>query len=280
MNLMHYAVPLSFALLLAVPAAADDAPSLNGNALPSYEAQPDGLLKEIKARGKLVNGVEAQNPPFEYIENKQIVGYDVDLSRRFAQSLGVELELIDTAWSGVIPSLYTRKFDLIWSAMTITEPRKQAVTFSQPYASDQVEYISRADETSITKPEDLNGKVLGTQLNSAAELQAKEMIAKLGLDVELKAFDGFNAAYLDLANGNLDAVTSTQLNNRALFEKTPGVYKVALTFPVYNYVGVATRKQDADLSAAVSQFLNEMKASGELAELQKKWFGYAMDLPQ
>lgn len=106
------------------------------------------------------------------------------------------------------------------------------------------------------------------------------MIAEKKLNVELKAFDSFNGAYLDLANGNLDAVTSTQLNNRALFAKTPGVYKVAISFPVYNLVGVATRKQDEDLAKAVSQFIAEMKKSGDLAELQKKWFGYAMDLPE
>lgn len=267
-------------LALASPAGAQETPSLNGAALPTYDAPEGGLIAEIRARGRLVNGVEAQNPPFEYLENGQIVGYDVDLSRRFAQSLGVELELVDTAWAGVIPSLYTKKFDLIWSAMTITEPRKEAVTFSQPYASDQVEYIVKADDAAITKPEDLEGKVLGTQLNSAAELQAKTMIAEKKLNVELKAFDSFNGAYLDLANGNLDAVTSTQLNNRALFAKTPGVYKVAISFPVYNLVGVATRKQDEDLAKAVSQFIAEMKKSGDLAELQKKWFGYAMDLPE
>lgn len=266
--------------IFASAGAAQTAPSLNGQALPGYEAPGEGLVAEIKARGKLVNGVEAQNPPFEYIENGEIVGYDIDLSRLFAQHLGVELEVVDTAWSGVIPSLYTKKFDMIWSAMTITEPRKQAVNFSQPYASDQVEFIVRAGDDRFKSIDDLNGKTLGTQLNSAAEFQAKQLIAEHKLNVELKSFDHFDGAYLDLKNGNLDIVTSTKLNDRVLFEKNPNVYAVGLVLPIYNYVGVATRKPDTDLAKEIDAFIDGLQASGKLAELQKKWFGFAMDLPK
>jgi polar amino acid transport system substrate-binding protein len=265
------------ALGIAGPAAAQ---TLNGEALPGYEAPSAGLLADIKARGTIVNGIEAQNPPFEYIDNGKIVGFDIDITNKFAESLGVKAEFVDTAWSGVIPSLYTKKFDMIWSAMTITEPRKQAVSFSKPYASDQVEFIVRAGEKGIKDIKDLDGKVLGTQLNSAAEFQAKELMKQYNLKFELKSFDSFQGAYLDLKNGNVDAVTSTQLNDRVLFEATKGVYEVALKLPIYNYVGVAVRQQDKDLVQAVDAFLDKMIASGELATLQKKWFGYAMDLPK
>ena len=127
---------------------------------------------------------------------------------------------------------------------------------------------------------DLDGKVLGTQLNSAAEFQAKQLMAENKLNIQLKSFDSFQGAYLDLKNGNVDAVTSTQLNDRVLFEANKGVYEVALKLPIYNYVGVAVRQQDKDLLDAVNAFLDKVIASGELAELQKKWFGYAMDLPK
>ena len=273
-------VGASSAILVSAAAGAQEAPSLGGQTLPSYEAPNEGLVAAIRERGKLVNGVEAAVPPFEYIEDGEIIGYDIDLSRMFAESLGVELEVIDTAWSGVIPSLYTKKFDMIWSAMTITEPRKKAVTFSQPYASDQVEFIVNAGDDRIKSIADLNGMKLGTQLNSAAEFQAQELIKEHGLDVDLRSFDHFDGAYLDLKNGNIDIVTSTKLNNKVLFERNPGVYEVALELPIYNYVGVATRQQDGDLSEAVDAFIDKLQASGELADLQMKWFGHVMDLPE
>ena len=102
----------------------------------------------------------------------------------------------------------------------------------------------------------------------------------IGFRLIRETFDHFDGAYLDLKNGNVDAVTSTKLNDRVLFEKNPGVFKVAFTLPIYNLVGVATRQPDTDLSQQVDAFIAEMKSSGQLAELQKKWFGYAMDLPQ
>ena len=266
-------------VLWAVGPALAEAPSLNGEPLPDYAAPEGGMIQAIRARGSLVNGVEAQNPPFEFIENGEIVGFDIDLSRAFAESVGVKLEVIDTAWSGVIPSLYSQKFDMIWSAMTITEPRKKAVTFSKPYASDQVEFIVRKGDTAIKSIEDLNSKKVATQLNSAAEFQLKEIAKSKNLTIDIRSFDSFPAAYLDLANGNVDAATSTQLNNRELFKKQPDVYEVALKLPIYNFVGVATRQQDTDLSKAIDEFIAAMKASGKLGELQTKWFGYAMDLP-
>jgi polar amino acid transport system substrate-binding protein len=261
-------------------AGAQETPSLGGTELPSYEAPNEGLVAAIRERGSLRNGVEAQNPPFEYIEDGEIVGYDIELARMFAEHIGVELDVIDTAWSGVIPSLYTKKFDMIWSAMTITEPRKKAVTFSQPYASDQVEFIVNAGDDRIKTIADLNGMKLGTQLNSAAEFQAQELIKEHGLAVDLRSFDHFDGAYLDLKNGNVDIVTSTKLNDRVLFDRNPGVYDVALELPIYNYVGVATRQQDGDLSEEIDAFIDKIQASGELAELQMKWFGHVMDLPE
>jgi polar amino acid transport system substrate-binding protein len=260
-------------------AFAQSAPSLNGEALPSYAAPTQGVLADIKARGTIVNGIEAQNPPFEYIDDGKIVGFDIDITNKFAAYLGVKADFIDTAWSGVIPSLYTKKFDMIWSAMTITEPRKQAVSFSKPYASDQVEFIVRAGNDGIKTLQDLKGKVLATQLNSAAEFQAKQLIKDNNLDVQLKSFDSFQGAYLDLRNGNVDAVTSTQLNDRSLFAANKDVYQVAFKQPIYNYVGVAVRQQDADLLKQVDAFLDQMIASGDLAKLQEQWFGYKMDLP-
>lgn len=255
------------------------APTLDGKPLPEYAAPSAGLVAEIKKRGAIQNGMEAQNPPFEYIEGGKIVGYDVDLVAKLAQKLGVKAQNIDTAWSGVIPSLYSRKFDLIWSAMTITTPRKEAVNFSAPYASDQAVILVRKGDARIKSMQDLDGKVLGTQLNSAAELQAKEMASKYGIKYrELKSYDHFDGAYLDLVNGNIDAATSTKLNDIALFKNKPNTYAEAVDLPFFNYVAVATRKPDTDLAKVVDDLLVEMTKSGELGALQKKWFGFAMDL--
>jgi polar amino acid transport system substrate-binding protein len=253
---------------------------LNGSPLPQYAAPAKGLLADIKARGVLFNGVNAANPPFESVDaNGEIIGYDADLTDAFAAYLGVHLSTVDTAWAGVIPSLYSKKFDMIWSAMSITTARKEAVTFSSPYAADQAIWITTAANTSIKDYPDLNGKKLCTQLNSAYESQAKEIIAAKGLQIEIKSFDDFPSAYLALQNGQCDAATSSTLNNLPLNESKPGVFRNAIVLDQANYVGVATRKPDADLAAEIQKFLDQVKGNGKLKEMQVKWFGSEMTLP-
>ena len=106
---MHSIIGKLVALLLAAfavagsNAMAQTAPSLNGEALPSYTAPGEGLVAAIKTKGTIVNGIEAQNPPFEYVDNGKIVGFDIDITNKFAEYLGVKAEFLDTAWSGVIP---------------------------------------------------------------------------------------------------------------------------------------------------------------------------------
>lgn len=271
---------LAAACSSAVPAGSAVKVSLNGSPLPDYAAPSKGLLAAIKERGVIFNGVNAANPPFESVDaNGEIVGFDIDVMNKFGEYLGVHVSTVDTAWPGVIPSLYSKKFDLIWSAMSITDARKQAVTFSSPYAADQAIWITRADNTSVKDYADLNGKILCTQVGSAYESGAKEIIAQKGLKIEVKSFDDFPTAYLALENKQCDAATSSTLNNLPLNKEKPGVFRNAITLPTANYVGVATRKADADLSAEVQKFLDKIKADGTLAELQKKSFGAPMELP-
>lgn len=261
-------------------AIAQEAPTLDGQALPAYEPGSGGLIAEIKARGKLINGVEAAVPPFEYIDKGEIVGFDIDLARMFAESLGVELEVIDTAWAGVVASLYSKKFDMIWSALPITDARLKAMNFSQVYATDQPVFLVTADNTEIKGLADFKGKVLGTQLNTSIEEQSKMLSEKENLGLDIKLYDHIDAAYLDLANGNLDIVTTAITGFSELEKKVPGKYKIVYQLPPNLLMAVGMRKQDPDLLAAVDEFLTKIRASGELVALQKKWFGFEMELPK
>ncbi len=255
-------------------------PTPEATGLAQYNPPSNGLVAEIKKRGVIRNGVECQNPPGEFYDptTKKCTGYSIDLAQKLADKLGVKLEIIDTAWSGVIPALYTENFDLIWSSMTITEARKKAVNFSVPYGCDQVTWIVKKGNTSITKPADLNGKVVATQLNSAAEIQANDLQTQSGVKYkELKSFDHFDGAYLAVTTGQADIATSTRWNNIPLFKSQPDAYDVAFTLPIYNFVGAAIRNQDTDLAQVVNDLIKELEASGEMANLQYKYYGYAFE---
>lgn len=239
-------------------------------------ATPNGAeLTRIKTAGVLVDGVEAASPPYEFNDNGEINGFDIELAKLFAQSIGVNLSVIDTNWAGVIPSLYADKFDLIWSAMPETAARKRAVLFSSIYAVDQPVLIARARDAREKVATDLKGLVLGSQLNSSVEEQAHKLSDdnKLGLDIRL--YDHMDAAYLDLNNHNVDVVMTSRSSFSQLEKKRPGLYRIVLVLPPDLFMAVAARKQDGNLISAVNKFLSQIQASGQLTAIYTKWFGVA-----
>ena len=129
--------------------------------------------------------------------------------------LGVKAEIIDTAWSGIIPALYAKKFDCIISAMTITKERAEKVLFSMPYADASNVILLRADEDRIKTADDLSGKIVGVQLGSAAAGIIKVFEAKLKAAgkpgyADVKQYEHYPEAYQDLINKRVDAVVNSK----------------------------------------------------------------------
>ena len=97
-------------------------------------AMATDTLTEIQKRGKLRVGMEPGYMPFELTNKKgEIIGFDVDMAKRMAKAMKVELELVSTAWDGIIPALLTDKFDILMSGMTLTQERNLTVNFAEPY---------------------------------------------------------------------------------------------------------------------------------------------------
>ncbi len=101
--------------------------------------------------------------PFEYInEAGEPEGFDCDLMKAIAAEMGFEVNLVNTAWDGIIPALLGGNADMIISAMTITEERSESVTFSDPYF-EATQYIAVKDDSNINNLSDLQGKKVGVQ---------------------------------------------------------------------------------------------------------------------
>ena len=169
--------------------------------LPSFARAASKSLSDVKASGVLQIGCEATYPPFTFRDAGKIVGYDVDLAALMCSSLGVKPEFIDTQWSGVIPSLYAGRFDVIMSSMSYRKERLKKVAFSIPYAEASQAMLIRADDSSkIMSVKDLSGKVLGVKLGSPGEMMKpaleKEIVAAKGKSFSgVKIYDDHPSAY-------------------------------------------------------------------------------------
>ncbi len=253
--------------------------------LSSLRAARADAMADAKKRGTLMIGTEAAYVPYEFFKDGAIVGYDPDIMALIGPKLGVKVQFIDTAWSGIIPALYAGKFDCIVSAMTITAPRAEKVLFSMPYADASNVILLRADETRIKTADDLSGKIVGVQLGSAAAGIIKTFEAKLKQEgkpgyASVKEYEHYPEAYQDLINKRVDAVVNSKSTMMVVMRDAPGKFKmIGGVSDITAYFGMAFRKEDGALRDFVNTQLAEMKKDGTLAKLQTKWFGDTMETP-
>jgi polar amino acid transport system substrate-binding protein len=243
-------------------------------------------LDDVKKRGTLIIGTEAAYVPYEFVKDGKIIGYDPDIIDIMIKNLGVKADIIDTAWAGIIPSLYANKFDCIISAMTITKERAEKVLFSMPYAEATNTILLRADEDRIKTAEDLSGKIIGVQLGSAAagiikvfEEKRLKDAAKPGF-AEVKQYEHYPEAYQDLLNKRVDAVVNSKSTMMVVMKDAPGKFKmIGGITDIPAYFGMAFRKEDGALRDFANVQLAQLKSDGTLAKLQEKWFGTTMETP-
>lgn len=241
-------------------------------------------LADVQASGVLQIGCEATYPPFTFRDKGEIVGYDVDLAALMCASLGVEPEFIDTQWSGVIPALYAGRFDVIMSSMSYRKERLEKVAFSIPYAEAAQALLIRAEDAdTITSIEGLSGKVLGVKLGSPGEMMQpgldEEITAAAGEGFsDVKIYDDHPSAYLALSQGSVDGVLNTSSTLGQVMKDRPGAYALVRPVGKLNWAGIAARKEDPEIVAWMDGELTRLKESGEIYELQEKWFGFKMEL--
>ncbi len=135
-------------LMMTVPfAAADD-----------IELAKKSTIEDIQKRGVLRVGLEAGYLPFEMADKKgNFIGFDVDMAKEMAKAMGVKLEIVNTAWDGIIPALVTKKFDIIMSGMTVTQERNLKINFADPYIIvGQTILLNKKHEGKIKSYKDLN----------------------------------------------------------------------------------------------------------------------------
>jgi polar amino acid transport system substrate-binding protein len=242
-------------------------------------------LDQLKKTGEMRIGVEVAYPPFVFRDKGAIVGYDVDLAGVFCKTLGVKPNFIDTQWSGVIPSLYAGRFDIIMASMTITKERVQRVAFSIPYAeASQALLVRLEDKDRIKAIEDMSDRILGIKLGSPGEVLHKRIAERLvqvrgkGFK-DVKTYDDHPAAYLALAQGTVDGVLNTLPTLAQVVKDRPGRYVIVRGVGQEAFAGIAARKEDPEIIAFLDKELARLKQTEELYALQERWFGLRMKLP-
>jgi polar amino acid transport system substrate-binding protein len=242
-------------------------------------------LQHILATKEVTVGTEAAFPPFEFVQDGKIVGYGKDILDAVVADLGVKLNQLDVPFQGILPGLDAKKFDFVATSVGITPERAAKYAFTFPIGVSSEVILKRAADKTISSVGDLNGKVIGTQLGTTTEQEARKADAALKAAggkgfAELKLYPAFPEVYVALSNGELDAAVQSAPNAAVLIKEKPDVF--ALAGPVtdaHRYIAWVTRSGDDDLRARISAVIKGLRDNGKLAELQQKWFGFRMDIP-
>ena len=244
----------------------DDAPAADSNT-ETHEHAADttsSKLDQIKANGKLLVGTEAQYAPYEFKDlDANFAGCDMWLAQQIADSLGVELEVVDMSFDGIIPAVKSGQVDIGIAAFTKTPERAEEIDFSDLYeTSAQFLVVKTGNADVYSTKEALAGQKVGAQKGTIQS----QLIQSALPDSELFELEKYPALALEVQNGNIAGLVVDQAVGESLIATSNGGLEVAnfeFTAEEASFGKAAViAKGNEDLVAAVNEVINKVTADG------------------
>lgn len=233
-------------------------------------------LAAAQAADKIRVGVEGNYPPFSKLgTDGKLAGFDIDIANALCEQMKLQCTLVQQEWDGMMPALNAKKFDMIVASMTITDERKKAAEFSDPYYSVPSRFVAKAGAFKDHSPAALKGKKIIVLRNSP---RAK-FVADHYKDSEVLLVTKEPDVYMELQAGRGDiALGSSVVSAEALLKKPEGK-AYAQVGPAINLdggggVGIAFRKGDTALREKVNAALKAIRADGRYKKLADRYFDF------
>ncbi|MCG6557362.1 transporter substrate-binding domain-containing protein [Ruegeria sp. 1NDH52C] len=239
-----------------------------GLALFGISAVAADELDALKEKGVIRIAMSGAYPPFNFVndENK-VVGFDPAIGTEIAKRMGMEAEIVTTAWDGIIGGLLANKYDAIVGSMTITAERDEVVDFVGPYYSDKRAIFTKPG-SGIASLADLEGKKVGLTLGETHEDWAREK----GYDIN--TYKGLPELLLELENGRVDAIVNDSIAAiLAMTEKGQEFEMFADPTTEPFGAGIAIRQGNPKLAAEMQKALDSIMEDGTYLALAEEWIG-------
>jgi polar amino acid transport system substrate-binding protein len=257
---------------LATLAATAAVFALPAGALAQAVEPPADLVEE----GALTYGVAATFAPFEYMEDGELAGFDIEFGAAIADAMGLEPNPLNMEFSGLIPALQGGRIDIINSAMYINEERSAQVDFVPYMLVGNEIVVPRGNPEGIASREDLCGLTVAVTLGGIQETYAREDAARCenaGEEtVTVLTLPTAQDSALSVRQGRADAFFNATPGAMIQVQELPDVYEiVGETFEANTQIGIAVRKGDDDLRAAIEAAIQQVVEDGTYAELMEKY---------
>jgi polar amino acid transport system substrate-binding protein len=235
-------------------------------------AAPANLVDTIKRRGKLIVGMASFVPWAMRDTKNDWIGFEIDVAKKLAADLEVELELVPTAWDGIVPALLASRFDTIIGGLSITTPRAIQVNFTVPYSQSGTGVAaSKQLAANLKWPEGYNAANVTFACRRGTV--ACKYIETTFPKATLRQFDDTAVVYQEVVNGNAHAaMTSEPAPTFAVIQNPERLFKPTDGFLTTSVEGFAVRKGDPDALAFFNAWITANRESGWLKERRDYWF--------
>lgn len=225
-----------------------------------------------EAKAVITIGVDDTYPPMEFRDdNNDLVGFDIDFANALGAEMGVEIEFKPTAWDGIFSALNSEKYDVIISSVSITEERLEGFEFSKPYLSNGQVIVVKPGDTSINTAADLEGKLVGVQIETTADIAATKQLEDITF--ELKRYDDIIQTFTDMKTGRLDAIVVDYAVAIDYTAKNPGDYEITSAQLTNEPIGVCIKKGNTELKSKVDAAIVALQEKGTLVPISEEWLG-------
>lgn len=205
-------------------------------------------------------------------------GWEIDLMNAVCAEMKETCSVVDVSWDGLIPALQSKKFDVIWSSMSITDERLKTIDFTNKYYNTPSKLIGPKDQKPGTTADDVADKTIGIQVST---IQSDYYTKYFADKAEEQTYQTLDEAFQDLAAGRIDYVFGDSIALDAFLKSDFGkdccadMGNVADDPAVLGFgVGGGLRKDDAELKAKLNDAIAAVRASGKYDEISKKYFSF------
>lgn len=222
------------------------------------------------AGASLKVGSDTTSPPMESVDEAsgKIVGFDVDVVNAICAKINCKAEFVSTGWDGIFAALDQGQFDLVASGVSITDERKAAMDFSEPYIINSQAILIRVEDEGLAIGDFQGGAhKLAAQANTTDAALAETIVGK----DNVQAYDTFNAAILALQNKDVDGVVINGANAGAYEQQFAGQLVAGIKDLQSDPLGLVFRKGDGNVEA-FNEGLAAIKADGTLDQLIAKYW--------
>ncbi|MGL5955060.1 MAG: transporter substrate-binding domain-containing protein [Brevinema sp.] len=213
----------------------------------------------------IIVGVNAEYPPYEYLDGQDIVGFNPDIVRAALKEAGYEMTFANMTFDGLLPALQLGKVDLVIGASP-TEERKKVVDFSDLYSTDQ--QVLLVNISNSFPPGEYTGKKIAAQLGTK-----QEGIIRGLLGAELVIYPNYTVAILDLKNQKIDGIVASQIPATGYRKFNPFLSELEVLEVDHLAQGYAfaIMPSNKKLKEELNQALAKLKADGIIEQLQQKY---------